>query len=117
MAMYSLSYFSDRTVRGIMKFLKETELAEEAFPEIYKLCSLISTIPVSTSTVERTFSCLKRIKTSVRNTQGEDRFYMLSLMSIENVLLEEMQNRRDFNDTVIEKFIQKGDRRIALTYK
>nr|CAD7406693.1 unnamed protein product [Timema cristinae] len=97
----------DKTVTEIMKFLEETDLAKEAFQETYKLCCLISTIPVSTSTVERTFSCLKRIKTTVRNTQCENRLSTLSLLSVEKGLLDELQSQKSFYDAVIDQFIQK----------
>ncbi|XP_077299579.1 zinc finger MYM-type protein 1-like [Arctopsyche grandis] len=117
MAMYHISDFAAKNVTGIMKFLKEMELEEEAFPEIYNLCCLISTIPISTSTVDRTSSCLNRIKTLVRNNKDEDKLSTLSIMWIEKVLLEDMQNRRDFYDKVIEKFIQKSNTRIALAFK
>nr|CAD7198927.1 unnamed protein product [Timema douglasi] len=99
---------TDKTVTEIMKFLEETDLAKEAFQETYKLCCLISTIPVSTSTVERTFSCLKRIKTTVRNTQCENRLSTLSLLSVEKGLLNELQSQKSFYDAVIDKFIHKG---------
>lgn len=116
-SVYRLSDFSNKTVTEMMHFLKETGLTEEAFTETYKLCCLVSTIPVSTSTVERTFSCLKRVKTSLRNTQSENRLSTLSLLSIEKRLLDELQSERSFYDAVIEKFLQKGDRRITLIYK
>ena len=54
-AVYRLSDISGKNVTEIAKFLKDTDL-EEAFPEVYKLCCLAATIPVSTSTVEHTFS-------------------------------------------------------------
>lgn len=116
-AVYRLSDFSGKKVTEIAKFLKDTELGEEAFPEVYKLCCLIATIPVSTSTVERTFSCLKRVKSYVRNTQCEDRLSRLSLLSIEKALLNKLQSQRHFYDDVIEKFARKEERRIPLVYK
>nr|CAD7578987.1 unnamed protein product [Timema californicum] len=90
-----------------MKFLEETDLAKEAFQETYKLCCLISTILVSTSTVEHTFSCLKLIKKTVRNTQCENRLSTLSLLSVEKGLLDELQSQKSFYDAVIDKFIHK----------
>nr|CAD7572456.1 unnamed protein product [Timema californicum] len=63
---------------------------------------------VSTFTVERTFSCLKRIKTTVRNIQCENRLSTISLSSVEKGLLDELLSRKKFYDAVINKFIQKG---------
>ncbi|KAF0690597.1 52 kDa repressor of the inhibitor of the protein kinase-like, partial [Aphis craccivora] len=43
------------------------------FPNVYQLLKILCTLPVSTSTPERTFSCLKRLKTYLRNTMAETR--------------------------------------------
>jgi len=43
----------------------------EMYPNIYKLLQILATLPVSTSSNERTFSNLKRMKTYLRNTIGE----------------------------------------------
>lgn len=47
---------------------------EVNFPNIYMLLKILATLPVSTSTPERTFSSLKRIKTIQRNTIQNVRF-------------------------------------------
>lgn len=54
----------------------------EALPQLYSLTSLIVTIPVSTSSVERLFSALKRIKTYSRNRTGQLRLSSLASISI-----------------------------------
>lgn len=43
----------------------------DIYPNIYKLLQILATLPVSTSSNERTFSNLKRIKTYLMNTIGE----------------------------------------------
>lgn len=43
----------------------------EIYPSIFKLLKILSTLPVSTSSNERTFSTMKRIKTYLRNTISE----------------------------------------------
>ncbi|CAI6373212.1 unnamed protein product [Macrosiphum euphorbiae] len=54
----------------------------EIYPNIYKLLQILATLPVSTSSNERTFSNLKRIKTYLRNTIGEKRLNGLAMMCI-----------------------------------
>lgn len=44
---------------------------KELFPNIHFLVQILCTLPVSTATPERTFSCLKRLKTYLRNTMTE----------------------------------------------
>ena len=86
------------------------------FPETTKLIQLITTIPVTSATAERSFSCLKRIKSYLHNSQGQERLSALALMSIENGLLERLRSTPQFQEEVIEVFVRKT-RRIDLQFK
>lgn len=44
---------------------------KEIFPNIHRLLKILCTIPVSTATPERTFSCLNRLKSYLRSTMTE----------------------------------------------
>lgn len=77
---------------------------------------LILTIPASTSSVERSFSALKRLKTYSRNQMQEERLSELALISIEKDFLKSLRHRENFYDKVIEIFTNKT-RRIELIYK
>lgn len=57
-----------------------------AFPRVLKLIQLALTLPVSAASCERSFSCIKRVKTYTRTTMTEGRLTGLALMSIENEL-------------------------------
>jgi hAT family C-terminal dimerisation region len=52
---------------------------EENFPNINMLLRILATLPVSTSTAERTFSSLKRIKTIQRNTIKEVSSFLINI--------------------------------------
>lgn len=52
------------------------------FPNIYILLKILAVLPVTTATVERTFSSLRRLKTYLRNTTSESRLNGLALLSI-----------------------------------
>jgi len=45
--------------------------SELIYPNLSKLFRIFCTLPVSTATPERMFSCLKRLKTYLRNTMKE----------------------------------------------
>ncbi|KAG0717427.1 repressor of the inhibitor of the protein kinase [Chionoecetes opilio] len=47
---------------------------EEAFPEFYRLAKIYVVLPVSSASAEGSFSDLKLIKTTLRNTMGNERF-------------------------------------------
>jgi len=63
-----------------METFKETE--GEYFPNIRQLLLILAVLPVPTSTSERSFSSLKRIKSYLRTTMGENRLNGLSLLNI-----------------------------------
>ncbi len=52
-------------------------------PMMNNLFKILWTIPVNTCNCERSFSSLKRIKTYLRNTTGQDRLSGLALLNIE----------------------------------
>ena len=66
---------------------------KEVFSNIYTLLKIFITIPVSTTTPERSFSTLKILKTYLRNTISENRLNGLALLYIykhENIQAEEV---------------------------
>jgi hypothetical protein len=86
------------------------------FMEIYKLAEIITTIPSSTATVERSFSAMKRIHTCCKGTQTQGRLCGLSVLAIENTLLVELKRRPSFYDDVLTQFLRQNSR-LELVYK
>jgi len=88
-------------------FLKEYEIA---FSETYKLCSIAITIPVSSAACERTFSCMKRVKSYLRNSLLDTNLTSLSIISIEKREAKSLDI-----DEIINKFADThSNRRIIL---
>lgn len=58
------------------------------FPTIKVLLRIFATILVTTATAERTFSLLKRLKTYLRSTMGEERLNGLALANLANYRIE-----------------------------
>lgn len=113
--VYKSSEFKNKPIFELFNYLKESDLAE-ALPEIFKLCKLIYTIPYTTASVERSFSCLKRVKTYARNTMGQERLSALALISIEKNELNNLKANNNFYEHVINRFCIKN-RRIELLFK
>ncbi|KAL4120394.1 hypothetical protein QTP88_013094 [Uroleucon formosanum] len=57
-------------------------MSKDFYPNIWCLISIIATLPVSTSSAERSFSTLRRLKTYLRNSCSEDRLTGLALLSV-----------------------------------
>ena len=81
----------------------------DAFPELLRLLRISMTIAISTASCERSFSSLKRIKSYLRSTMGEQRLTDLAIISIERELSSSISL-----DEAVDIFSQ-TDRRIALS--
>ncbi len=113
--MYSMTNFQGKSPSDLLKFLRSTGLAV-SMSQLYALTHLIMTIPVSTPSVERSFSALKRIKTYSRNTTEQTRLSALASIAIEKELLIHLKQDAQLHEEVIERFIGK-DRRMDFIYK
>lgn len=58
-----------------------TACHQDVFPTINTLLKILTTLPVSTSTSERSFSSLRRLKTYLRNTTGQQRLNGLAMLN------------------------------------
>lgn len=78
----SYSCPSPISVTSILTVVKENN-AHMVFPNLTELLKTYGTLPVSTATVERSFSKLKLVKTKLRTLCREDRLSDLLLLAIE----------------------------------
>ncbi|XP_011408214.1 PREDICTED: zinc finger MYM-type protein 1-like [Amphimedon queenslandica] len=91
-------------------FLRLYQL-RDAFPTLSNLVKIAMTIAVSTASCERSFSALKRIKTYIRSTMGDQRLSDLGILCIER----DHSKNIPF-DHVLEQFVNKDqNRRITLS--
>ena len=77
------------------------------YPNIYTIMRIFLTLPVSTATSERSFSCLRHLKTWLRSTMTESRLSGLALLHI----------HKDTNidsSEVLKEWDRRGTRRIHL---
>ncbi|CAC5416458.1 unnamed protein product [Mytilus coruscus] len=55
---------------------------KELYPNIFCILQILLTMPPSTATAERSFSALKRVKTYLRSTMGQERLSSLALLHV-----------------------------------
>eukprot|EP00102_Acyrthosiphon_pisum_P018828 XP_016656038.1 PREDICTED: uncharacterized protein LOC107882336 [Acyrthosiphon pisum] len=58
-------------------------LQENVYPNLFHLYKVAITLPISSSTCERSFSAMRRIKTWLRTSMLQDRFTQVSILYIE----------------------------------
>ena len=54
---------------------------KQTYPNVFTILQIVGTIPVTSSTCERSISKLRQLKTYLRNTMSEDRTNGLALMN------------------------------------
>ena len=90
---------NERAIKKLAEFVKFLEEFQLAFHEIYKLAVIALTIPSSSASCERSFSCMRRIKTYLRNRIANERLSSLAILSIERELTKNLNM-----DSVVDKF-------------
>lgn len=108
--------FHGKSLSELIKKMIESETSE-ILPNAFKLFCLIATIPSTSASVERSFSCLNRVKTFLRNSMTQERLSALACISIEKGILHKLQSRPTWNDDLIDRFAKKKDRRVNLLFK
>ena len=91
------------------ELLRNKEKLSKILPNFSSLFRIYLTFPISSATGERSFSCLKRIKTWLRNTIGQERLSSLAILNIEKDILINL-------DEVGRKFCEIKDRRIKFLF-
>ena len=88
-------------------FLNKENLSK-ILPNISTLFRIYLTLPISSATGERSFSCLTRLKTWLRNSIGQERLSDLALLNIEKDIAIDL-------DKIVRKFCEIKDRRLKFS--
>ena len=102
----SLSVKKVTNVRTIVQAMNESQIYKGMLLEVDKLLKLYLTFPVTTSTAERSFSSLRRLKTFLRNTMTSCRLNNLFLMYVH----QDMTNSLDLCK-IARNFVSVNNRR------
>ena len=71
---------------------------------------------MASASVERSFSCLKRVKGYLRSRMGQGRLSSLCRISIHKDIIKLKEDANVLHDEVVAKFVEKP-RRLAFLYK
>ncbi|XP_076345014.1 uncharacterized protein LOC143244362 [Tachypleus tridentatus] len=83
---------------------------KDAFMDLHKLVCVAVTLPVTSAACKRSFSCLKLLKTYLRNSSGNNRTSNLAVVSVNSRRAKQLDI-----DTVIDTFAANHqNRRIVL---
>nr|CAI5865135.1 unnamed protein product [Callosobruchus analis] len=88
-----------------LKDIEVVDLFKEAnifYPAVRKALIILSTIPCTTATVERSFSTLRRVKTWLRSTMGEERLTDRQNKSYSSAWVNGVSVRSNFTQTILD---------------
>lgn len=106
--LYKNEYQKDQSKELFYYQILNNQNFRATFPNIEITLRMYLVLMVSNCTGERSFSKMKIIKNRLRTTMKQDRLSQLSLLSIENELLREL----DFNE-IINEFSLKKARKVS----
>ena len=98
--------YGDKSLSDLRAFFASSNL-KEMFPQLFIAFKIYLSIPVTSAEAERSFSCLKRLKTYLRSTIGQDRLSSLAILNVER---DEINNISI--DETIDIFSSVKDRRM-----
>ena len=94
-------------IQTICDVLNDQPGVKNLLTEVHKLLRIYYTIPVTTTSAERSFSALKRIKTYLRNSMTQQRLNHCMLLHVHRKETDEL----DLTDLGREFVTRKNDRR------
>ena len=108
-------YASFRHVRGLgyttvsemLETMRENDLFDR-FPEFSSVAHILEVIPATSCSAERSFSALRRLKTYLRSTMGQQRVSNIALINIERAYANSVVNND--MDRIIDIFGRRNGR-------
>lgn len=94
---------------GILQLEDCVESTRHLYPNLHNIFTVLLTMPVTTSSAERSFSTLKWLKSYLRSTMASDRLSALALLHIHQDIAVDY-------DQVLQSFDGSGHRCIALAF-
>ncbi|CAB4035785.1 zinc finger MYM-type 1-like, partial [Paramuricea clavata] len=107
--------FHKETSDELLKYIFKFNL-QSSTPEAVKLLKMNGVLSIASASVERSFSCLKRVKGYLRNTMGQGRLSSLCRISIHKDIVKLKEDDNVLHEEVIKKFVEKP-RLLAFLYK
>ena len=92
-----------RTPTALAKIMSVNKLGV-ILPTFFRLCKILAVIPATSCSAERSFSCLRRLKTYTRNTMGQNRLSCLAVVNLERAFTNRVMRN---GDKIIDIFAQR----------
>ena len=75
--------------------MAEDRGVQTVLPQLRKLMKIFWTIRITSCSAEWSFSCLRRLKSYLRSTMGQERLIALALLNIERDIMPDIEKTID----------------------
>jgi hypothetical protein len=100
---YEFWNISTNTINaGSLDFVELLKHADTFYPSVHDALCICLSLPVTTCTIERSFSTLRRVKTWLRSTMSDERLSALCMMSVHKERIQKLKT--DFVEEVVKRF-------------
>ena len=89
-----------KRLKGIQNLLSEDNTLKDILPNYTMAVRLLLVLPATSCTAERSFSCLRRLKSWLRSNMGEQRLTYLALLNISRELVDNINLKKVVNGFV-----------------
>lgn len=96
------------SMNDVKKFIVEDKGVKDLLPEVTRCLKLLRTVPVTTATAERSFSSLRRLKSYLRSTMGQERLNYVAILNCHQEVLDRLDIRPLVNEFVNKNNIRKA---------
>jgi len=90
--------FHKENASELLEYIYKFNLQD--LPEVVKLLKMNGVIAISSASVERSFSCLRRVKIYLRGNMGQERLGSLCRISIHKNNLKELEEKKKLHDLI-----------------
>ena len=87
-------------LKGIQNLLSEDNTLKDILPNYTMAVRILLVLPATSCTAERSFSCLRRLKSWLRSNMGEQRLTYLALLNINRELVDNIDLKKVVNGFV-----------------
>lgn len=101
------SFQCNNIIDFLALFKNRLSVNRTLFPLVYQLLGLVLVLPATNATSERSFSALKRLKTAMRNSMGQERMNHLILLHVHKAKTDSLDAQK-----IIAEFVKCHDSRV-----
>lgn len=106
--MLQACFLMNWSIADMRKLFRNDNTLQLLLPNVSKLLQIFLTLPCSSCEAERSFSCLRRLKTYLRSTMSQTRLNHVAVLNIHKEDLDGLTKTQVINDWILKTSARKN---------